>query len=121
MSVLLVEDDIDHASLVRRGLPDKEYDVTHVRTGSDAMERALKEQFDACLVDHRLPDRTGLEVCQKIREENPQGLILLVTSVTRDELAKEAFQVGVNDYLVKGPGLVDRIKQQLEEQGERGN
>lgn len=113
MSVLLVEDNVDHASLVRHGLGDR-FEVTHVRTGADAIEEAFQNRFDACLVDYRLPDRRGTNVCQALKEENPTGLMLLITSVTRDEIVEEAFKVGVDDYIVKGPGLMERVKQHLQ-------
>lgn len=120
MRVLLVEDNVDHAHLVQHGLEEEQFIVTHVRTGADAIDHATQNPVEACLVDYRLPDRRGTEVCQTLRAKNPSGLMLLVTSVTRDDIVEQAFEAGVDDYIVKGPGLMERIKQHLETYRESG-
>lgn len=112
--MLLVEDNVDHALLAQNGLPaDLGFDVTHVRTGSEAIDRARNEPFDVCLLDYRLPDREGLEVCREIREAMEDTLILLVTAVDREALVSEAFDAGADDYVVKGPSFMDRIADEV--------
>lgn len=111
--ILLVEDDVDHALLAQRGLDEEAFDVTHVRTGADALEAARQHDFDVCLIDQRLPDREGVEVCRTLRGEGLDGLIFLVTSATRDALADEAFQAGADDYIVKGPSFMGRIAEDV--------
>lgn len=111
--VLLVEDNVDHALMAKRGLKEDTFEVTHVRTGADALELARQQTFDVCLLDQRLPDREGVEVCRALRDEGTEGLIFLVTSATRDALADAALQAGADDYLVKGPNLMGRIAEDV--------
>lgn len=112
--VLLVEDNVDHALLARSGLPtDLGFDVSHVRTGAEAIDSVSSETFDVCLLDYRLPDREGIEVCREIREIAEDMLILLVTAVDREALVREAFEAGADDYVVKGPSFTDRIADEV--------
>jgi CheY-like chemotaxis protein len=113
--VLLVEDNVDHAHLARRGLPEDEgYDVVHVRSGAEALDRAGNEVFDVCLLDYRLPDRRGIDVCGEIIDDLDDALILLVTGVDREDLVQQAFEAGADDYILKGPDFVDRIADQVD-------
>lgn len=112
IGVLLVEDNVDHADLTRRGLDDP-FDVVHVRTGSEALERIRRESFEVCLLDHRLPDREGISLVGELRGEGYDGLILLVTGAARDALVDRAFEAGADDYLVKGPSLMGRLADTL--------
>lgn len=111
-SVLLVEDNVDHARLAKRALDD-DFHVTHVRTGAEALETAGHREFDVALIDQRLPDRGGIELCRQLRGDGHEGLIFLVTGASRDALAQRAFDAGADDFLVKGPRFVDRIKDDM--------
>lgn len=108
--VLLVEDNVDHAHLAKRGLADDEFEVTHVRTAADALEEVAKSTFHVCILDHRLPDRRGVDLCEPLRDEGFDGLLFLVTGATRDALADRAFEAGADDFVVKGPRFVGRIE-----------
>jgi DNA-binding response OmpR family regulator len=94
---------------------DEGYEVVHVRTGAEALDRARGQDFDVFLLDYRLPDRPGIDLCDPLREETQDALILLVTAVDREELVQEAFDAGADDYLLKGPDFVDRIAEQVED------
>lgn len=112
--VLLIEDDVDHAHLVRRALPaDQGFAVDHVRTGSAALEAIDQGTFDVCLVDYRLPDTEGVSLCGKLRDNGFQGPLLLVTAVARESAVERAFQIGVDDYLVKDPAMMERLADEV--------
>lgn len=112
--VLLVEDNVDHALLAQNGLPAKQgFEVTHVRTGAEAIDAARAGTFDVCLLDYRLPDREGIDVCRELREAGADAVILLVTAVDREALVEEAFEAGADDYVVKGPSFMDRIADEV--------
>lgn len=111
--VLLVEDDVDHALLVSRGLPLAEgFDVRHVRTAADALEAADREAFDICLVDHRLPDREGLGLCREL--QRIVGCpVIVVTGAGQEFLAARAFEAGADDFIVKGTGFAERLADEV--------
>ncbi len=66
--VLLVDDDVDHAMIVRRTLEKQGgFAVTHVVDGASCLETVAKEAFGVVLLDYSLPKMNGLEVLAKIR------------------------------------------------------
>lgn len=112
--VLLIEDNVDHALLAQNGLPeDSGFEVTHVRTGAQALDEARNGTFEVFLIDYRLPDREGIELCRAVRERTTDAVILLVTAVDREALVEEAFEAGADDYVVKGPNFRDRIADEV--------
>ncbi len=112
--VLLVEDDVDHAHLVRHALPREDgFAVTHVRTGAEALETIDHRRFQACLVDYRLPDTEGVNLCGKLRDAGFDGPLLLVTAVARESAVERAFQIGVDDYLIKDPAMMERLADEV--------
>lgn len=112
--ILLVEDDVDHAHLIRRALPrDQGFKLTHVRTGSEALDAVDQRGFEACLVDYRLPDTEGVNLCGKLREAGFDGPLLLVTAVARESAVERAFDIGVDDYLIKDPAMMERLADEV--------
>lgn len=111
--MLLVEDNLEHALLAKRGLADDRFDVIHVRTGAEALEATERTRFDVCLLDQRLPDGDGIDLCRSLRDTGQDGLIFLVTSTTREAVADKAFRAGADDYVVKGPSFMGRIAENV--------
>ncbi len=119
--VLLVEDNMEHAFLAQRGLSgDHGFQVDHVRTGAQAMEAVRRTTFDVILLDYRLPDCEGINLCRRLRDSGIDGLILLVTGVGREALVDKAFEAGADDYIVKGPGFMERIADEVRARVEGG-
>jgi two-component system response regulator MprA len=65
--VLVVEDDADLRSLLRRGLTEEGFAVTAAASGAELLERAPAEQPEAVVLDIGLPDADGRDVCQALR------------------------------------------------------
>ena len=80
-SILLVEDEPDVASFVRQGLAEEAYDVHWVQEGQRALEYVRQATVDLILLDLRLPDQSGLEVCERIRLHRPALPILMLTAL----------------------------------------
>ncbi|MCI0713416.1 MAG: response regulator [Chloroflexi bacterium] len=102
MRILYIEDDRGTAELVRMHLEEIGYDVTIFHEGENGLAEFYIRPFDLILVDHNLPDMTGIQVIQRIRETNdfPPPMIMLTGS--GDELvAVEAMKAGTDDYIVK--------------------
>jgi diguanylate cyclase (GGDEF)-like protein/PAS domain S-box-containing protein len=103
--VLVVEDDPDHAFLVRRGLRDRllpEFEVVHLSTAGEATRRLLAGDVRCVVLDLSLPDAKGLEAVQAVRLAAPTVPIVVLTGTDSDELGRQALQLGAQDYLVKG-------------------
>jgi DNA-binding response OmpR family regulator len=112
MRILLVEDDPSVAASVIDGLVNANLDVEHVSTGSEAISKALAQNFDLILLDLGLPDMDGQDVCRSVRETSTTPIIVL--SARSEEIDRVlALEFGADDYIVKPFGmreLVARIR-----------
>jgi DNA-binding response OmpR family regulator len=111
-SILLVEDDKKIARIVKVYLEDAGYKVVHAETGKDAIEAALKELPLAVILDLGLPDISGEEVCQELKEMGDFPIIMLTAKHSEEERVA-GFALGADDYVVKPfspKELVYRIK-----------
>ena len=112
MRILLVEDDPSVAASVIDGLVSSSMDVVNVSRGTDAISKALSENFDLILLDLGLPDMDGQDVCRTIRDKSKTPIIIL--SARSEEIDRVlALEFGADDYMVKPFGmreLVARIR-----------
>ena len=111
---------LDDHELVRRGLADLlglESDIEVVGeagTMKDAMVRIPAARPDVAVLDVRLPDGNGVEVCRDIRAEMPNVQCLMLTSYSDDEALFDAIMAGASGYVLKdirGNDLVEAIRQ----------
>jgi two-component system, OmpR family, response regulator len=101
MRILIVEDQVKMAGLVKRGLQ-KEGMATDVATdGEEALWRAQATEYDAIILDLMLPGIDGFEVCSRLRDEGVWAPILMLTArdAVRDRVA--GLDGGADDYLTK--------------------
>jgi DNA-binding response OmpR family regulator len=111
--VLLVDDDPVMTRLVRKILADNGFQsVTQAATGRDALE--LLDGVDVVLLDHQLPDTTGLEVLEAIRTRPQPPAVILITAHGNESLAATALRRGADDYLAKDVSLAQLLPQVLE-------
>lgn len=110
---------LDDHEVVRRGIRDlleAEDDllvVGEASTAEEAVGRILATSPDVCVLDVRLPDGTGVEVCREVRERRPEMHCLMLTSYSDDEALLEAVLAGASGYLLKqvrGSDLVDAVR-----------
>lgn len=98
--VLVVEDDRKIARVVKVYLEGAGFKVTHVEKGRDAIESALKDMPLLVILDLMLPDMSGEEVCQELKEIGDFPIIML-TSKSSEEERIAGFALGADDYVVK--------------------
>jgi len=99
--ILIVEDETRVAELLKRGLEESGHTVKtadNVPTGLIVFE---SEPFDIVVSDVMLPDGNGFELCRKIREQNEQIPILMLTALGTTDDKLEGFDSGADDYMVK--------------------
>jgi diguanylate cyclase (GGDEF)-like protein/PAS domain S-box-containing protein len=114
--LLLVEDDPDHAFLVRRNLrallqPDLE--VVHLSTAAAATARLAANDVRCIVLDLSLPDARGLESVRQLRAVDPTVPIVVLTGTDSDELGRQALELGAQDYLVKGQHGSDAVRRSV--------
>ena len=101
MRVLVAEDDVKMAGLLKRGLEEEGYAVDVARTGTDAVWAGTENPYDAILLDVMLPDLDGLEVCRRLRTQNRWAPVMMLTA--RDAVPDRVagLDAGADDYLTK--------------------
>jgi two-component system, NarL family, response regulator DevR len=111
---------LDDHEIVRRGLADlleTESDLTVVGeagTAAEALNRIPAARPDVAVLDARLPDGSGIDVCRDIRSSMPQVRCLILTSYDDNDAVFAAVMAGASGYLLKeirGSSLVDAIRQ----------
>lgn len=108
--LLIVEDDDNHAELLKRGLESqKNYRVEFSNTLTDAREKFLKFNPSIILTDWRLPDGEGIELISKNSNGDIELPLVLMTSFGNENLAVEAIKNGALDYVVKSPETLTNI------------
>jgi two-component system, NarL family, response regulator DevR len=111
---------LDDHEIVRRGLaellnsvPDFEV-VGEAGTVAEALRRIPAADPDVAILDGRLPDGSGIEVCRTVRDEQPNVKCLILTSYDDDEAIFAAVLAGAAGYVLKqirGSNLVDAVRQ----------
>ena len=103
MKVLIAEDDPIASRLMRAVLADCELEVIVAADGDEAVEMIERENPALILLDWSLPGRTGLEVCQHVRQRNQRErpYIVMVTCRDEDDDVVTAFAAGADDYVRK--------------------
>src|SRR4030065_2376717 len=98
--ILVVEDDRKIANIVKVYLEGAGFRVVHAERGRDANNIALREMPLLVILDLKLPDMSGEEVCQELKEIGDFPIIML-TSKSSEEERVAGFALGADDYVVK--------------------
>jgi two-component system, OmpR family, response regulator len=101
MRILVVEDELKMASLLRRGMIEEGHAVDVARTGDDALWMAPAADYDAIVLDLMLPGIDGVEVCRRLREVGVWSPVLMLTARDAVEDRVAGLDAGADDYLPK--------------------
>src|ERR671937_459334 len=121
--VLVVEDDMDIAGVLRRSLDKEDYEVRLAGDGEAALEQSAVFQPDAVILDLGLPKLDGVEVCRRLRAGGDVP-ILVLTARDALEARVEGLDSGADDYLVKPferEELLARLRALLRRRPPRGS
>ncbi|MEO8201824.1 MAG: response regulator [Gemmatimonadota bacterium] len=113
LRVLIVDDDPTMGALIRevirsQGIPAP----IIVSSGSEALSNTA--EIDVILLDHQLPDTTGLEILGALRNRPGRPSVILITGNGDETLAATALRLGADDYLIKDQSLPKLLPQVLE-------
>ncbi|MVN90794.1 response regulator transcription factor [Mucilaginibacter aquatilis] len=101
MALLLVEDEPNVVSVIKRGLADFGFDVSVAGNGLTGLQMALSHPFDLIILDVMLPGIDGVQICKRIREKNTSVPILMLTALDSTENIVTGLDTGADDYMVK--------------------
>jgi len=99
--ILLVEDETNVVSFIKKGLTESGYEITVCLDGENGLAMALKHSFDLIILDIMLPGKDGLAVCHEIRANNIFTPVLFLTALGTSENIVLGLEKGADDYLVK--------------------
>ncbi len=108
-SILVVDDDLAHRTMLRTLLSSWGYEVVEAEDGSSAIETVHRRPFDLVLMDIRMIRVSGIEALEEIKAFNPAIPVILMTAYASVETAVEALKKGAYDYLTK-PLDFDELK-----------
>jgi two-component system copper resistance phosphate regulon response regulator CusR len=116
MKLLVVEDEIKTANTLKKGLEEKGYEVHVANEGETAYDLACRMSFDLIVTDVVMPRLNGIEFCRKLRENQINTPLIMLTALgmTADKI--KGFDAGSDDYIVKPfdfEELLARIRVQL--------
>jgi two-component system OmpR family response regulator len=119
MNVLVVEDEVKMAALIRRGLSEEGLTVDVAESGEKAIGMAGASSYDAIVLDVMLPGIDGFETCRRLRGEGVWTPVLMLTARGALEDRVAGLDGGADDYLTKPFSFVELLAR-LRALGRRG-
>ncbi len=113
LDILIVEDDPTIRLLVKKALEHHGGLVTEAATATKGLEQAENKDFDMIVLDLRLPDGNGYDVCAKIRENGDNTPILILSADHETDVKVKNLSAGADDYLTK-PFSIDELLARIE-------
>ncbi len=107
--ILIVEDDAVILNTLAYNLSRQGFGVQKAMSGAEAMKLARKSRPDLILLDLMLPGESGIRVCEKIREEDQEVVIVMVTAKDAEEDKVSGFEAGADDYVTKPFGMKELV------------
>ena len=113
MRILIVEDDLEAAEAMARGLSEAGHDCTRGNDGEEGLAAARDGEFDVMIVDRMMPKMDGVQLVETIRREGDRTPVLFLSALGEVSDRVDGLQAGGDDYLVKPyafPELIARIE-----------
>jgi DNA-binding NtrC family response regulator len=112
--VLLVDDEEQFLKVLSQRLEGRGIKVNTSTSGEDALKRVEEKDFDAIILDLAMPGMSGIETLKRIRSENPDVQIIMLTGHSSVEKGVEAIKAGAVDFLEK-PADLNKIMEKISE------
>ncbi len=112
IKLLVVDDEVRFLETISQRLTMRDFDVTAVTSGQEAVDLADKQEFDLALVDLKMPGITGEEVLEILKKKHPFIEVIILTGHGSVESAVSCTQAGSYGYLQK-PAETDELLEVL--------
>jgi len=100
-NVLVVDDENIVCNSCKRILTQKGYNVDVALSGEEALNKVKGNGFDVVIADWKLPEIDGIEVTRRIKKENPNIVVIMITGYPSVESSIQAMRSGISDYVPK--------------------
>jgi two-component system, OmpR family, response regulator len=101
MRLLLIEDDLQAAEYLVKGLRESGYSVEHSPDGRDGLDKASRGQYDVIVADRQLPYLDGLAIITALRERSDRTPVLILSALGTVDDRVHGLKAGGDDYLTK--------------------
>jgi two-component system, NtrC family, response regulator HydG len=99
--LLIVDDELSVRDSLGKWFREEGYEVTTVENASDALTRLAEQRWDAALVDIKMHGTDGIELQRRMREVDPELIVIIMTGYASVETAVTALKNGAYDYVTK--------------------
>lgn len=99
--ILIADDNLEMAKSVADGLRERGYVATAVGSGREALNRLIRDPFDALITDLRMPEVDGLALIASSRQLDPNRPVITMTAYSAIDIALESLRQGAYHYLTK--------------------
>lgn len=110
--ILIVDDEDEFTRILSERLAARGLTVDVADSGAAALEKVRARSFDVVVLDMVMPVMDGMETLKKLREENPELQVILLTGHATVEKGVKAIQMGAADFLEK-PADIDRLMEKI--------
>jgi DNA-binding response OmpR family regulator len=107
MKILLLEDDYLYKISIKEFLEELDFEVDDFDNGDEALDAIYENRYNLLLLDIRVPGIDGFTLIEKIREENINTPVIILTSLTDMSNLSKGYELGCNDYLKKPFDLIE--------------
>jgi len=110
MRILLIEDQLEIARYITKGLNEAHYDVVHTEGAQEGQDLALTQNWDLLIIDRMLPDeKDGLEVIRSIRQAGKTLPIIVLSALASLGDRVQGLKQGCDDYLTKPFAMIELL------------
>ncbi|MBN9320209.1 MAG: DNA-binding response regulator [Caulobacterales bacterium 68-7] len=109
MRILVIEDDLEAAAAMTRGLQEAGFETVHAADGALGLAAARDGEFDVLIVDRMMPKMNGVEVVETVRREGDNTPVLFLSALGEIEDRVTGLKAGGDDYLVKPYAFAELI------------
>lgn len=101
MAILLVEDEPNVVSVIKRGLAQYGYEISVATDGATGLQMITDHDFEMVIMDIMLPSIDGIQLCKRVREFDNQIPVIMLTALDSTENIVTGLESGADDYLAK--------------------
>jgi two-component system OmpR family response regulator len=109
MRILIVEDDLEAADAMARGLTEAGHDCAKAGDGEQGLAAAREGEFDVMIVDRMMPRMNGVQLVESLRREGDRTPVLFLSALGEVGDRVDGLQAGADDYLVKPYAFAELI------------
>jgi two-component system OmpR family response regulator len=109
MRLLLIEDDLQAAEYLVKGLRENGYQIEHSADGRDGREQAMSGRYDVIIADRQLPHVDGLAIISALRDKGDRTPVLILSALGTVDDRVHGLKAGGDDYLTKPFAMVELL------------